>query len=90
VRVTDNGFTSKHRDLSARTGLHTYVGVCVKKSKPELYHYFSPEVFAPERPEVSVILKVTIVIVDLFVRCGHSFCTNVASDNCTSSLCVYV
>ncbi|KAF7332998.1 putative dimethyl allyl transferase [Mycena venus] len=39
-----------HRDLAARTGIHTYVGICTKSSDgPAIYHYLSPEVFAPER-----------------------------------------
>ncbi|KAF9449618.1 aromatic prenyltransferase [Macrolepiota fuliginosa MF-IS2] len=38
-----------HRDLSSRTGIHTYVGCCIRKGGPQLSMYMSPEVFAPER-----------------------------------------
>ncbi|KAJ3573256.1 hypothetical protein NP233_g2553 [Leucocoprinus birnbaumii] len=39
----------RHRDLSSRTGIHTYVGCCIRKGGPQLSMYMSPEVFAPER-----------------------------------------
>ncbi|KAJ6629581.1 aromatic prenyltransferase [Mycena sp. CBHHK59/15] len=40
-----------HRNLSDRTGIQVYVGLCTKQSSagPVLYIYLSPEVFAPER-----------------------------------------
>ncbi|KXN81386.1 7-dimethylallyltryptophan synthase [Leucoagaricus sp. SymC.cos] len=47
IRDLQNVF--RHRDLSSRTGIHTYVGCCIRKDGPQLSMYMSPEVFAPER-----------------------------------------
>ncbi|KAJ7139648.1 aromatic prenyltransferase [Mycena epipterygia] len=39
-----------HRDLSTRTGIHTYVGCTVKpRGGSDISVYYSPEAFAPER-----------------------------------------
>ncbi|KAJ6544420.1 aromatic prenyltransferase, partial [Mycena capillaripes] len=48
---TDLQHIFTHRDLAARTGIHTYIGICTKRGSggPMIYNYFSPEVFAPER-----------------------------------------
>jgi hypothetical protein len=43
------GFPSRHRDLSNRAGIHTYLGCSIRKGGPQLSVYISPEVFAPER-----------------------------------------
>ncbi|EKM77834.1 hypothetical protein AGABI1DRAFT_130104 [Agaricus bisporus var. burnettii JB137-S8] len=47
--VRDLRTVFKHRDLSSRTGIHTYVGCCIRKNGPQLSMYMSPEGFAPER-----------------------------------------
>ncbi|EGN95872.1 hypothetical protein SERLA73DRAFT_187119 [Serpula lacrymans var. lacrymans S7.3] len=39
----------RHRSLSARTGIHTYVSLAIKKSDFEVTSYFNPEAYAPER-----------------------------------------
>ncbi|KIM73557.1 hypothetical protein PILCRDRAFT_725491 [Piloderma croceum F 1598] len=38
-----------HRDLSARTGVQTYIGCAAKKGGSQVSVYLSPESFAPER-----------------------------------------
>ena len=40
---------SPHREIGARTGIQTYIGVSLKKSGCEVCTYFNPEVYAPER-----------------------------------------
>lgn len=40
---------SPHREIGARTGIQTYVGVSLKKSGCEVCTYFNAEVYAPER-----------------------------------------
>ncbi|KAI0916312.1 aromatic prenyltransferase (DMATS family) [Taiwanofungus camphoratus] len=39
----------RHRPLEARTGIHTYVSLAIKKSDFEVTSYFNPEAYAPER-----------------------------------------
>ncbi|KAJ7458489.1 aromatic prenyltransferase, partial [Mycena latifolia] len=38
-----------HRDLSSRTGIHTYVACTVKPGGSDISVYYNPEAFAPER-----------------------------------------
>jgi tryptophan 7-dimethylallyltransferase len=45
----DAYFFSPHRDLSARTGVQTYIGCAAKKGGSQVSVYLSPESFAPER-----------------------------------------
>ncbi|KAJ7730977.1 tryptophan dimethylallyltransferase-domain-containing protein [Mycena maculata] len=40
-----------HRALSARTGIHTYIGCTVKRGGGDISLYYSPEAFAPGRVE---------------------------------------
>ncbi|KAJ7625668.1 aromatic prenyltransferase [Roridomyces roridus] len=46
----------QHRDLGARTGIHTYIGICTKEGSegPVVYSYLSSEAFAPERDQLSL------------------------------------
>ncbi|TFK33163.1 aromatic prenyltransferase [Crucibulum laeve] len=47
--ISDLANLFPHRPLAARTGIHTYVGCCSRKTGPQLSFYLSPECFAPER-----------------------------------------
>ncbi|EIN06467.1 aromatic prenyltransferase [Punctularia strigosozonata HHB-11173 SS5] len=44
-----------HRELAQRTGVHTWVGVGVKKSGPRITLYYSPEVFSPRSQSIARI-----------------------------------
>lgn len=39
----------RHRQLSSRPGIHTYITLAIKKSTFEVTRYFNPEAYAPER-----------------------------------------
>ncbi|GBE88132.1 tryptophan dimethylallyl transferase variant 2 [Sparassis latifolia] len=43
------GIFGRHRPLGARTGIHTYVSLAIKKKEFEVTSYFNPEAYAPER-----------------------------------------
>jgi tryptophan 7-dimethylallyltransferase len=46
---SDAKFFSPHRDLSARTGVQTYIGCAARKGGSQVSVYLSPESYAPER-----------------------------------------
>ncbi|CAL1695393.1 unnamed protein product [Somion occarium] len=43
-----------HRSLGARTGIHTYVSLAIKKADFEVTSYFNPEAYAAERVSADV------------------------------------
>ena len=47
-RNSHDDIHSWHRDLSSHTGIHTYVGCCIQRGRPQLSMYMSPKVFSLE------------------------------------------
>jgi hypothetical protein len=52
---TNDVYSSPHRQLNARSGIHPYICCAVKKNTYEITAYYNPEAYAPEYRGISIL-----------------------------------